>query len=47
LVEGSRQLGGETAPMDSVLVTGVRARAAELQRQEAAAPQNAAAAPKG
>ena len=47
LVEGSRQLGGETAPMDSVLVTGVRARAAELQRQEAAAPQNSAVAPKG
>jgi len=38
LVEGARQLGGETAAMDSTQVSGVRARAAELQRQEATPP---------
>ncbi|MEO7963980.1 MAG: hypothetical protein ABIT38_08740 [Gemmatimonadaceae bacterium] len=38
MVEGARQLDGETAPMDSAQVGGAQARALELLRQEAKAP---------
>lgn len=38
LVEGSRQLDGETVPVDSTLARAAQTRALELLRQEAKAP---------
>lgn len=46
LVEGSRQLDGETVAMDSAVARGAQARALELLRQEAKAPAAAPSAKK-